>query len=140
MQFDTWKPSSPDYANIDSELHMQLTTLFFFCNRPTIGALMGLGTDLGEAFKDPGSSESAGGSQEKPDESARLDRTASIVSEVEYEAGEQVFARGWLVETCIHRLCCMKVLAAWMVCKLQCKGARPHASLFDLGQCLLHAA
>ena len=29
---------------------MQLTTLYFFCNRPTIGALMGIGTDLSAAL------------------------------------------------------------------------------------------
>ena len=88
MQFDTRKPSSPDYANIDSELHMQLTSLYFFCNRPTIGALMGLGTDLGDAFRDPADDESSGGSQEKPDDSSRLDRAESMISEVPYEAGE----------------------------------------------------
>lgn len=101
MQFDTWKPSSPDYANVDSELHMQLTTLFFFCNRPTMGALMGLGTDLGDAFKDPSSDESSGGSQEKLDDSARLDRTASLVSEVEYEAGESM-NNVHMIYACIH--------------------------------------
>ena len=53
MEFETWKPGSPDYAQVDAELRMRLTMLFFFCNRPTLGALMGLGGDLSAAFKDP---------------------------------------------------------------------------------------
>ena len=38
------------YTSVDGELNMQLTTLYFFCNRPTIGALMGIGTDLSAAL------------------------------------------------------------------------------------------
>ena len=53
LDFQSWKPGSPQYANLDSALDMQLTTLYFFCNRPTVAALMAIGTDLGDAFKDP---------------------------------------------------------------------------------------
>ncbi|KAK9815130.1 hypothetical protein WJX73_008307 [Symbiochloris irregularis] len=94
MQFDTWKPSSPDYANVDSELHMQLTKLYFFCNRPTIGALMGLGTDLGDAFKDPDSAGTPDASQEQIDNAARMERTESMVSEVGYEADSSLARKG----------------------------------------------
>ena len=53
LDFNSWKPGSPSYNNLDSALDMQLTTLYFFCNRPTVAALMAIGTDLGDAFKDP---------------------------------------------------------------------------------------
>lgn len=53
IEFATWKPSSDQYANVDTEVKLKLSTLCFFCNRPTLGALMGLGTDLGNAFKNP---------------------------------------------------------------------------------------
>ena len=50
MEFETWQQGSPMYANVDAELRMRLTTLYFFGNRPTIGALMGIGGDLSAAF------------------------------------------------------------------------------------------
>ena len=53
LEFETWKPESASYANVDAELRVRLTTLHFFGNRPTIGALMGLGKDLSLAFKKP---------------------------------------------------------------------------------------
>ena len=62
MEFETWQQGSPDYANVDAELRMRLTTLYFFSNRPTIGALMAIGSDLGHAFSGPQPG-GAGGSQ-----------------------------------------------------------------------------
>ena len=53
LDFQTWKPGSATYANVDAELSVRITALYFFGNRPTIGALMGIGGDLGDAFKDP---------------------------------------------------------------------------------------
>ena len=53
MEFETWKPESEKYADVDAELRVRLTTLHFFGNRPTIGALMGIGKDLSLAFKNP---------------------------------------------------------------------------------------
>jgi hypothetical protein len=51
VDFDTWARTSSGYAGVDAEMHMRLKTLYFYANRPTIGALMGLGLDLGAAFK-----------------------------------------------------------------------------------------
>lgn len=51
LDFESWKPESKAYANVDAELRVKLTTLHFFGNRPTIGALMGIGKDLSLAFK-----------------------------------------------------------------------------------------
>lgn len=51
MDFDTWTKTSSGYAGVDAEMRMRLKTVYFFANRPTIGALMGLGTDLAAAFR-----------------------------------------------------------------------------------------
>lgn len=36
-------------------MSMKLTSLWFFCNRPTVGALIGFGTDLAAATNAPDS-------------------------------------------------------------------------------------
>lgn len=41
---------------------MKLATLFFFCNRPTVGALMAIGPDMSAAMQQP-----ANGDGEAPD-------------------------------------------------------------------------
>ena len=51
LEFETWTPDAPTYADVDAKLRVRLTTLQFFGNRPTIGALMGIGGDLSAAFK-----------------------------------------------------------------------------------------
>ena len=50
LDFDSWAPGSSVYAGVDSEMRMRLKTLYFAANRPTIGALIGLGGDFGTAF------------------------------------------------------------------------------------------
>ena len=82
MEFESWKPGSAQYANLDSEMRMRLTTLFFFCNRPTVGALMALGGDLGDAFKADGAPGSSAG-----DERALEATAESFASEADYEPG-----------------------------------------------------
>ena len=49
LDFNIWRPTSPAYRGTDTELTMKLTTFWFFCNRPTVGALIGLSTDLAAA-------------------------------------------------------------------------------------------
>ncbi len=49
LDFNMWRPTSPLYRGTDTELTMKLTTFWFFCNRPTVGALIGLGSDLAAA-------------------------------------------------------------------------------------------
>ena len=49
LDFNIWRPTSPLYRGTDTELTMKLTTFWFFCNRPTVGALIGLGSDLAAA-------------------------------------------------------------------------------------------
>ena len=79
--FQTWKPGSAQYDDVDAAMDMQLTTLYFFCNRPTVAALMAIGTDLGDAFKDPCASSSG---PEQPG-MRRLESTASF-SDSEFDA------------------------------------------------------
>lgn len=50
LDFDSWAQGSSGYAGVDSEMRMRLKTLYFFANRPTIGALIALGSDFGAAF------------------------------------------------------------------------------------------
>lgn len=51
VDFDTWSQSSSGYAGVDADMRMRMKTVYFFANRPTIAALMGLGTDIAAAFK-----------------------------------------------------------------------------------------
>lgn len=50
LDFDSWAQGSSGYAGVDSEMRMRLKTLYFAANRPTIGALIALGGDVGAAF------------------------------------------------------------------------------------------
>ena len=51
VDLNTWKVGDPRYAGVDTELTMGLTTFWFFCNRPTVATLMGLGTDMAAAAR-----------------------------------------------------------------------------------------
>jgi hypothetical protein len=53
LDFQTWKPDSVDYKGTDAEMSMKLTSFLFFCNRPTVGALIGLGADMAAATDTP---------------------------------------------------------------------------------------
>ena len=57
LDFATWQRGSEQYANVDAELTIRLTTLYFFCNRPTLGALMGIGEDISDALSTSDSSQ-----------------------------------------------------------------------------------
>jgi hypothetical protein len=49
-------------------MSMKLTSFWFFCNRPTVGALIGLGTDMAAATDTP---EKAGASGAVPPDAAQ---------------------------------------------------------------------
>ncbi len=51
LDFESWKPDSPQYNGLDAQVETRLTSLLFFCNRPTVAALTCFGNDLGEAIK-----------------------------------------------------------------------------------------
>lgn len=46
LSYSKWSPQSPDYHDVDAEVQVQLKTLSFFCNRPTVAALMAIGNDV----------------------------------------------------------------------------------------------
>ena len=103
MDFESWKPGSPDYANVDSELRMRLTTLFFFCNRPTVGALMALGSDLGDAFK--------AGDSSPPDDGGAAAEQASPLQGAESSASEVDYQPGMSLRGCAHSVTCTSSLS-----------------------------
>lgn len=47
LLFARYSPTSSNYNGLDVEVVLKLSTLVFFCNRPTVAALMVFGTDLG---------------------------------------------------------------------------------------------
>ncbi|XP_057959044.1 uncharacterized protein LOC131151699 [Malania oleifera] len=46
VSFSTRNPGSPDYAGIDTEVSIRMSKLEFFCNRPTVVALIDFGLDI----------------------------------------------------------------------------------------------
>lgn len=78
VDFNTWKVGDPRYVGVDTELTMALTTFWFFCNRPTVAALMGLGTDMAAAARGPdGNSSEAAASAEAEDHDGLEEEVAS---------------------------------------------------------------
>ncbi|GAB2300237.1 hypothetical protein Dimus_034275 [Dionaea muscipula] len=49
VSFITKDPSSPDYDGIDTQMSICMSRLEFFCNRPTLVALIGFGLDVSSA-------------------------------------------------------------------------------------------
>lgn len=47
LLFVRYNPTSSSYTGLDVEVALRLSTLVFYCNRPTVAALMVFGTDLG---------------------------------------------------------------------------------------------
>lgn len=47
LLFARYNPTSANYTGLDVEVVLRLSTLVFYCNRPTVAALMVFGTDLG---------------------------------------------------------------------------------------------
>lgn len=47
LLFAKYNPTSSNYTGLDVEVVLRLSTLVFYCNRPTVAALMVFGTDLG---------------------------------------------------------------------------------------------
>lgn len=47
LLFARYSPTSSNYTGLDVEVVLKLSTLEFYCNRPTVAALMVFGTDMG---------------------------------------------------------------------------------------------
>jgi hypothetical protein len=72
LDFQTWKPDSVDYKGVDADMSMKLTSFWFFCNRPTVGALIGLGSDMAAATD---TAEKSPPGQAAPDQARDADTT-----------------------------------------------------------------
>lgn len=48
--FSTRSPSSHDYDGIDTQMSVRMSKLEFFCNRPTLVALIGFGLDISSVY------------------------------------------------------------------------------------------
>ena len=77
LEFETWKPGSEKYADVDAELRAKLRVLHFFCNRPTLGALMGIGQDISAALEKPETGPSVTGASDTPAEQVSSDDETS---------------------------------------------------------------
>ncbi|CAL1397515.1 unnamed protein product [Linum trigynum] len=65
--FSTRNSASPDYEGIDTQMSIRMSKLEFFCNRPTLVALIGFGIDLGNV----GSAESSENVVESVDDKSK---------------------------------------------------------------------
>ncbi|KAL6781279.1 hypothetical protein ACKKBG_A10495 [Auxenochlorella protothecoides x Auxenochlorella symbiontica] len=63
--FTIARPGTAGYAGVDTCLDVTLGTLRFYCNRPTLAALMSAGADFAAAAA--GGGDGAGGDQEEPE-------------------------------------------------------------------------
>ncbi|KAL4447306.1 hypothetical protein ABPG77_007339, partial [Micractinium sp. CCAP 211/92] len=72
--FKLRQPGSPEYEGVDTSLDVSLRSLYFYCNRPTVAALITLGIDIGTvasaAFSgpEPAAAGNAGGGAAEPAE------------------------------------------------------------------------
>ena len=111
LEFETWKPESEGYANIDAELRVRLTTLHFFGNRPTIGALMGIGKDLSLAFKSPDAAQKGDSKGTQDSERSDEDSTEDETEPSSEDASGWIFTPNLAMTFAVHaisvqKLCC----------------------------------
>ncbi|XP_050117405.1 uncharacterized protein LOC126595103 isoform X2 [Malus sylvestris] len=66
VTFLTRSPSSPDYDGIDTQMNLRMSKLEFFCNRPTLVALIDFGLDLSCVYDMEGSADMTKVPDDKP--------------------------------------------------------------------------
>ncbi|XP_052204938.1 uncharacterized protein LOC127809843 isoform X2 [Diospyros lotus] len=84
VMFSTRSPTSPNYDGIDTQMSIRMSKLEFFCNRPTLVALIGFGFDISCA-KSGASDSSATTSDHQP-----------LVNKDKTEENERAFVQGLL--------------------------------------------
>lgn len=94
MQYNKWTPQSPEYHDVDAQVHVKLKTLSFFCNRPTLGALMAIGDDV-----------SATGAAKPPDAPAAAVQQPSLQEDEGQEAPERTMSNIDTSKLC-RAVCC----------------------------------
>ncbi|RVX21853.1 putative ribonuclease H protein [Vitis vinifera] len=85
VTFLTRNPGSPDYDGVDTQMSICMSKLEFFCNRPTIVALIDFGLDL--------SSRNSGGSSTN---ATKVSDDESSLNKDKTEESECVFVKGLL--------------------------------------------
>ncbi|PRQ37895.1 putative vacuolar protein sorting-associated protein [Rosa chinensis] len=65
LTFSTLSSSSPDYDGIDTQLSIRMSKLEFFCNRPTLVALIDFGLDLSSVYSEENTADITEGSGDK---------------------------------------------------------------------------
>lgn len=95
MQYNKWTPQSSEYHDVDAQVHVKLKTLSFFCNRPTLGALMAIGDDV-----------SATGAAKPPDAPAAAVQQPSPQEDEEQEALEPTVSNADKGKLC-HAMRCI---------------------------------
>jgi vacuolar protein sorting-associated protein 13A/C len=85
--FTLRRPGFPEYQGTDSALDVKLNKLYFFCNRPTVAALISMGMDLGAAMSDGFASQATDSDGTQDSSSAeKLGRAESIAAAVDLGA------------------------------------------------------
>ena len=67
-------------AGVDSDMTMKLTSFWFFCNRPTVAALIGVGTDMAAATDVP-EAVAAADSKANPSTRAAIEKPEQVICE-----------------------------------------------------------
>lgn len=73
------RPGTKDYEGVDTSLDVSLNTLFFYCNRPTVAALISMGLDLSAAASAGKPAAAAGGDAGGGDAAGGVLATAAAV-------------------------------------------------------------
>jgi hypothetical protein len=81
------RPGTKEYEGVDTSLEVSLNTLFFFCNRPTVAALITLGLDLSAAAS-AGQPDAGGGSSDDGAGGARQTAAAVDAGAMQAQGGE----------------------------------------------------
>lgn len=116
MQYTKRTPRSPEYCDIDAEVHVKLKTLSFFGNRPTLGALMAIGDDISAASAaKPPDAPAAAVQQQSADKQTPLHTAASGIDAGASSATMRLSScplHRWQSVTCsggTHASCCIAV-------------------------------
>ena len=83
VDMHVWRPEDPRYAGTDTELTMKLTSFWFFCNRPTVAALMRLGTDMAAASRNPDANTAAALPQDADQQASESETAEPQTEEVQ---------------------------------------------------------
>ncbi|KAK4798434.1 hypothetical protein SAY86_030760 [Trapa natans] len=93
VNFSTRNSSSPDYDGIDTQMTISMSRLEFFCNRPTVVALIGFGMDLSSSSVEEGRGPNIKDNPEREDllNKEKVDDNQCVKGLLGYGKGRVVF-------------------------------------------------